>query len=475
MTSGAGLSRNRVEIWRFGIIHSNGHPTRSFQPGEVRPLTHYTEFTRSRFRVKARRLGLAASVGALLLLCLYFVIPERGDALRDYRLKYPETLDWKDRRPIGTLFLARDNTKWRSNPRGWFNDPNIDVFSSRGLSEFRQQVMAYADQSVALMKEMNAQGMIVWDLEGQQFPHPRASYVGDPTQLARIAPEMELCADEFFARFTSQGFRVGVCIRPQKIVFRSDGSFSQQEFVLDSQAIFNELDRKIAYARTRWNCSLFYVDSNFGFWNLGLYDATIFEKLQKKYPTILLIPEHQDRRYFAYTAPYYDVWGREKWPGTRSTAKEHRQVYPGAFSVINVMNSTEEEAAGLRSDLIQAVRSGDILMYSTWWRCPEFNVIASIYKEGVGDGGPVVNPDIYEIRPGEDRILDVLRTDFSLIFSRPLKLIGVTAPRFGSVQIENSRLHYFAPSEPIGDDEFQYTVSDGVKTASASVIVSVRR
>lgn len=428
-----------------------------------------------RFRVTSRVLALAASLGCLLLVCLYIVVQGSVDTPQKYRLKYPEALDWKDRRPIAALFLARDNTKWRSNPRGWFDDPNIDVFSPHGLTEFRQHLMAYADQSIALMKEMNAQGMIVWDLEGEQFPHPKASYVGDPTQLARIAPEMDPYSDEFFSKFASQGFRIGVCIRPQKIVFHSDGSFSQQEFVLNSRAIFDELDHKISYAISRWNCSLFYVDSNFGLWNLGLYDVTIFKRLQKKYPNVLLIPEHQDRRYFAYSAPYYDVWGRQKWPGTRSLAEEHRLFYPGAFSVINVMNSTEEEVNGIRPELVQAVRSGDILMYTGWWRSLEFKVVASIYKEGVGEGGPVAYPDIYRVRAGLSCLLDVLRNDFSLIYSRPLELVSVTTPRFGRVRIENGRLRYFAPTGTVGDDEFQYTVSDGVKTASAPVIVTVKQ
>ena len=130
-------------------------------------------------------------VAAIFSLCVVVVAWKCGDTF-ELRQRDPATLDWNDRRPIGSIYLARDNTKWSSNPRGWFNDPKIDVFSPEGLRAFQTRLMKYADESVALLKAMNAQGMIVWDIEGEEFAHPQASYVGDPTLLFRIAPEMEL-------------------------------------------------------------------------------------------------------------------------------------------------------------------------------------------------------------------------------------------------------------------------------------------
>jgi len=208
-----------------------------------------------------------------------FVIAQKCSDIFQLRHRDLATLDWNDRRPIGSIYLARDNTKWSSNPRGWFNDPKIHVFSSEGLRSFQTRLMEYADDSVALLKAMNAQGMIVWDIEGEEFAHPEASYVGDPVLLFRIAPEMELFSDKFFQKFASQGLRIGICVRPQEIVFRPDGSFYQREFLFNAEAIFASLDQKIRYAKNRWNCSLFYVDSNFGALNLGLYDVAILKKL----------------------------------------------------------------------------------------------------------------------------------------------------------------------------------------------------
>jgi hypothetical protein len=316
-------------------------------------------------------------VAAIFSLCVVVVARKCGDTF-ELRQRDPATLDWNDRRPIGSIYLARDNTKWSSNPRGWFNDPKIDVFSPEGLRAFQTRLMKYADECVALLKAMNAQGMIVWDIEGEEFAHPEASYVGDPTLLFRIAPELELFADEFFRKFASQSLRTGICVRPQEIVFRPDGSFYQREFLFNAEAIFASLDQKIRYAKNRWNCSLFYVDSNFGALNLGLYDVAIFKKLHEKYPDVLLIPEYENRPYFAYTAPYYDLKGREKWPGTRSLSIAHTWFYPKAFSVIN---TADGEVNVRRSELLDAVKRGNILLYRTWWRSPEFDAVSSIYQE----------------------------------------------------------------------------------------------
>jgi hypothetical protein len=318
------------------------------------------------------------TLGAATFSLFIVVLAPKCKNTFQHRQRDPATLDWNDRRPIGSIFLARDNSKWSSNPRGWFNDPKTDVFSPQGLRAFHTRLMKFADDSVALLKAMNAQGMIVWDIEGEEFAHPEVSYVGDPVLLFRFAPEMELFADEFFDKFASQGLRTGICVRPQEILFRPDGSFYRREFLFNTEAIFASLDQKIRYAKNRWNCSLFYVDSNFGAVNLGLYDVAIFRQLHEKYPDLLLIPEHKNRRYFAYTAPYYDWKRQEKWPGTRSVSIAHTSFFPKAFSVIN---TADADVNGRRPELLDAVRRGNILLYRTWWRSPEFDAVSSIYKE----------------------------------------------------------------------------------------------
>jgi hypothetical protein len=182
------------------------------------------------------------------------------------------------------LFLASNYHSSATNPRGWFNDPSLDVTGADGPQRFRKALLDYTDRSIAILKRTGAQGAIVWDLEGEQFPH-KTTYIGDPRLLGRLAPEMVPVVDDFFERLRNAGLRVGLTVRPQQLVF--DNGQPRQTQVFDIKHILLE---KIDYARARWGVSMFYVDSNGGIrrpdevWQL--------RRLAEQRPDILLIPEH---------------------------------------------------------------------------------------------------------------------------------------------------------------------------------------
>jgi hypothetical protein len=319
-----------------------------------------------------------ATLPVLTVACLACAaLEETGIWTAAFRRMHPFVLDWPDRRPIGSLFLARDAAGWPGNPRGWFGDPDLDIFSPHGRERFEKRLLALADATIANLQAANAQGVIIWDLEGQQYPHPNASYVGDSTRLVRLAPEMAVVADSLFARFRSTQLRVGLCVRPQILTFRPDGSFVQSEPVLNPRALFESLDRKIGFARQRWGCTLFYIDSNFGAANLGVYDAAIFRQLHCRYPDALLIPEHANLAYFAVSAPYYEPGRPAKWPGTRRLAQDPPDPYVRAFSVINVGN------LGITPEwterLTRWVQDGDVLLFRAWLGGSELELVRTAY------------------------------------------------------------------------------------------------
>lgn len=299
------------------------------------------------------------------------------------RKDFPFVLEWPDRRPIGQLLLARGSSGWSGNPRGWFNNETLDLSGQNGQIDFERDLRQYTDQSITWLTRLKAQGVIVWDLEGEEFPQPSATYAGDPRQLGRLAPEMDAAADGFFKQFKRNGFRIGVCIRPQHVVFDGVRRFHQEEYWFDPQAIHRELTEKINYAQRRWDCTLFYIDSNFGPLNFGLYDVTIFQRLRQEHPDCLLIPEFENASYFSCTTPYYGLRGYEKWPGTRMLSAQAAPVYPGAVSVIN--------CAGVdfpaREDLLSnSLRRGDIFLFRCWWPSPEVLGIEAIYRR-TSEGG----------------------------------------------------------------------------------------
>ena len=273
-----------------------------------------------------------------------------------YAAAHPMELSWDDRRPLASLFLSSASEYHpASNPRGWFhNDPDVDVNSTEGRAALRARVLEFADQSIAQMKSVGAQGMITWDIEGQEYPHA-TSYIGDPRLIGQLAPEMDAIADEYFARFRRSGLRVGVCVRPQQLVVRNG---ARQIEVADVAA---QLSAKIQYAKNRWGATLFYVDSNGGPYDPT--DAAIFARVARAHPDVLLIPEHQNAAYYAYTAPYN---GSNEDPAF--TPDEVRALYPRAFSVVKLMG---DDFNSNRAAMLEAARHGDILMFNGWYDSPD--------------------------------------------------------------------------------------------------------
>ncbi|MGI4788630.1 MAG: hypothetical protein ACRYFS_07245 [Janthinobacterium lividum] len=303
-----------------------------------------------------------------------------ADVYHHYAAAFPFHLVWKDRRPIGYLNLCTTVPHPASgkNPRGWFNnDPTVDVTTPEGRLSLQTRLLDLADHSIPFLKATNAQGVIIWDIEGQEYPHAM-SYVGDPRDLPA---EVDPVADRFFQKFRDAGLRVGVCLRTQKPTKTLYSNVAEQTQVADN--LYN-LNDKIAYAKKRWGCTLFYVDSNVHF-ELGqsysdekayeLLPAKLFQDAAAANPDVLLIPEQQATRYYAYAPPYDELK-----QGVASTPASVRRVYPGAFTVISVATDTGGGPLDTRrAELVDAVRRGDILLFRAWYETPERKPVQEIY------------------------------------------------------------------------------------------------
>ena len=218
------------------------------------------------------------------------------DLYQAFATAFPATMPaWPDHRAIGSIHLSTNTmglSGWTTNPRGFLSDQSVDVTTAAGVAALQPRVLNSANDDIAILQNMNAQGMIAWDVEGEQF----GPYNGDPTQLATLAPEMDPIADQYFRRFTDAGFRVGVTIRPQQLVIAPGLTSSQQNFVADPTPI---LLAKAQYAHNRWGATLFYVDSNINSWtDPNPIDPTIFKTLQAAMPDSLFFPEHSVAEYW---------------------------------------------------------------------------------------------------------------------------------------------------------------------------------
>jgi HEAT repeat protein len=308
-----------------------------------------------------------------------------GDVYRNFAAAYPFTLNWPDRRPIGTVFLAQSAMHWPTNPRGWFADEKVDVTTPKGRKAFHDRLMKYADTCIYEIKKCSGQGMICWDVEGDQMPHA-ITYLGDPRILPKEAPEMDAAADEFFKKFRDAGLKTGVCIRPSQVFSDGAGGWKHRQ-VRDCIA---EMSDKIAYAKRRWGCSIFYMDTNVrwpyhernndttnGMWQ---GDATILSsrdmvRLCKLQPNVLIFTE------FARFG-YYGVCSHFSEGG--STSDEIHATYPRAFTVTKMTDYRDylNNWDSLREGLTQ----GDIHLFPSWY-------------------GDLLNAYVYRMRQDADFLL----------------------------------------------------------------------
>jgi hypothetical protein len=307
-----------------------------------------------------------------------------GDVLERYAEKYPFQVDWKDRRPIGAIFLAGPQINKPTNPRRWTtNFGEIDVSNDKGKAAFRAALLKQADNSVQVLRDTGAQGMITWDPEGEEFVGE--CYYGDPRLVPTLAPEMEFqgdgansTIDEYFGKFRAAGLKVGVCIRPQQIAV-IDGKPVHQ--TAEDEHAAQILRERIAYAKQRWGCTLFYVDSTATI--SGSLNPDVFRVVADAYPDVLLIPENESMRYFAYSAPLNSYVHHK----ISSTPVGARLVYPKAFSVLMAQDGDRPED---HDALVSSVRRGDILLFNGWYMNEGAIKIKKIYEEADAKqtGGP---------------------------------------------------------------------------------------
>lgn len=312
-----------------------------------------------------------------------------GDIYAGFAKAVPFALNWPDRRPIGAIFMARDNTKWKTNPRGWFNDEKVDVVSEEGRKAFRERLLKFADGCVAEVRKTGGQGVIVWDIEGDQMPHA-ITYLGDPRVLPQEAPEMDAVADEFFKTFRDADLKTGICIRPSRVIPDGHGGWKHQQ--VDDPV--GDMADKIAYAKRRWGCTIFYMDTNVlwplhraeddpsrGMWqgDARLLTTAEIRALCRRHPDVLIFPEFGHIGYRSVCGVYGEFSGEndsDKENGPR-TSDEIRLVYPQACTVVNCKGDYLSYYRGL----LKGALRGDIHLFRGWFADTTNAQMRHLYEE----------------------------------------------------------------------------------------------
>lgn len=321
--------------------------------------------------------------------------------------RHPSVVEWPDRRPVAAIFGPSDRESIsESNPRGWFGDPRLSTVTAAGRELFRLRMLDFGERSVRVMQETGSQGMIFWNLEGEA--HDAITYVGDPRMLGILAPEMDAVADEFFELFRVAGLRTGLTIRPTQVYYNDDsrrwahgtGSHMDARNPLDNDyehlrpreipqwrffPVVERMSDKIQYAKDRWGCTIFYIDTNGLYAPIGhpvefkwiLLEAQVLRELMERHPDVLLVPEFRNGlASWAYSAPYdqLDFTGRARTPGSI------RRVYPDAFVLNAVMNSSDDIFWERADELTRTLRDGDIFIHHGWWMPNPNRFVRAFYE-----------------------------------------------------------------------------------------------
>ena len=284
------------------------------------------------------------------------------DVCKAYAKAFPRTLKWPDRRPITRMFFGPGLPKEQvlANCR----DPQNAKLPTAPDPQFRKNMTAKFQGAIAVAKATGAQGIIMWSLEGETFPHA-TTYIGDPRCMKWLNPEMDLVADEMIGMITAANLRPGVCLRPSRVIYvRNDDPNldTVQHSYSDAKDPFLELDAKIQYCKDRWKVSLFYVDTNIFWrprgkdakWSEGHISADTWRRLNQKHPDVLLIPELGYTQIYAYTAPYSELD-----MGARETPEMIRRIWPDACSILQL---EDDDPIADHDILVKLTRVGDITM-----------------------------------------------------------------------------------------------------------------
>ena len=292
---------------------------------------------------------------------------------------------WEDRRPIAQLFISQQANRTTANPDGYLNQ-DVNVTSEEGCAAFRTNLLAYADRCVKIIKDMDGQGVVVWDLEG--YSQPSMVYVGDPRILPEYAPAMDKVADEFFQKFREAGLRTGLTIRPNRI-FRIPpegvakwGKWGYLLYDDQKDNVVKELGERIAYAKKRWGCTLFYMDSNgYETWENGkkksvTIPSTMLKQLRDLHPDVLIIPEHPTPGGHEWTAQYRELRGG--WKGTPDAERQH---YPGAFSVLSLGGGVPDAIEQNWEALATSIAQGDVAFFEGWYPSGGNREVKELYRQ----------------------------------------------------------------------------------------------
>lgn len=137
------------------------------------------------------------------------------------------------------------------------------------------------------------------------------------------------------------------------------------------------LDKKIGYAKKRWDIDIIYIDTSMHTNNKSHLPPATYRELMLKYPDMLLIPEYGlSARHHAYCAPYGELDR-----GKKQTRVKYRRAYPQAFSLVNIMDGNRDAH---RAPILAGAQRGDLLLFRSWYPNDGQRLVKALREEIAG-------------------------------------------------------------------------------------------
>jgi hypothetical protein len=353
---------------------------------------------------------------------------------------------WSDTRPILMEFVC-GGSRTATNPHCYLADGQLNVSNA---TDFAQRLAGRAQSILDVAASVDAQGVVVWDLDGidhgllpaGQGDHD-FTYVGNPMRIAQFSAEMHAVADNYFTKLKSTGLRVGVTLRPQTfgmgttlppltdpvgvfyktdaplgsryysrdrigysdreaarqytgpwkqggaydpaigltdstINWSTDGSATgaNRQHHLSAADAQQKLLDEIAYCKTRWGLTLFYVDTNVNLDGTSL-NASVFDAIHAAHPDVLLLPEwdyvYTGGGYYRSTVPYQQANMGRLSRINYSTPPEATYEVAGAQSFIVLKDLAEEDYQLFKPEMARQLKDGKIILGAKWFDTTEMN------------------------------------------------------------------------------------------------------
>jgi hypothetical protein len=300
--------------------------------------------------------------------------------ISDLIAEHPFSLGSLSRKPIGIVYLCFD-VGTSVNPGGLgYKGADFDLTTGAGLKALQSYLNNTATTVIKNLQACHAQGIIVWDFDGEPSQGGWPAYIGAPNQMMQADggwwPAGVLTAyQDFVGKIKAAGFAVGCCLRCDTLIVKNGYPVKQLTYQGTTTAKADLL-AKCSWAYQNLSCTLFYWDS----YNLAngnpAYDQYLAHYVMEQLGQPLLItceegstlqPPQEYINSYADSPLYCPLPAADaKWdvvPLNPSILA----VYPAAFCCVNVDEGTGITPSNY-SALFDAFGAGQALpLFQCWW------------------------------------------------------------------------------------------------------------